>query len=152
LNTNNDQIITKLESLQNEKKALEKEMERLKEADALNRSKQLLAKAETINGNQIIIERLDGLSAATLKMIGAQLIQNKQKTLIAIGSETQGKVALMIAVSNDLTADFQAGNLVGEIAKITGGGGGGRPDLATAGGKDVTQIDAALSLLKEKVQ
>ncbi|MCB0280230.1 MAG: alanine--tRNA ligase, partial [Calditrichaeota bacterium] len=151
LNVGSDQLLSKIDSILAERKRLDKELETLKESEAINRAKNLIDKTTDINGVQTVIERLDGVNAGALKNIGGQLIQNRKNTLIAIGSAVDDKVALMIAVSPDLTEKYQAGKLVAEIAKITGGGGGGRPDLATAGGKDVSQIDAALKHLKSMI-
>ena len=59
-------------------------------------------------------------------------------------ADAEGKVALIVGVTKDLTAKIQAGKVVGQIAKLVGGSGGGRPDMAEAGGKDASQLDAAL--------
>ncbi len=67
--------------------------------------------------------------------------------VICLGSAVDGKVNLVASVSKDLTKRFQAGKLVQEIAKLVGGGGGGRPDLAQAGGKDPAKLDEALAVV-----
>jgi alanyl-tRNA synthetase len=69
--------------------------------------------------------------------------------VICVGSAVDGKVNLVAAVTKDLTRRFQAGKLIQEVAKVVGGGGGGRPDLAQAGGKDPASLDAALALVYE---
>jgi alanyl-tRNA synthetase len=142
------QISDKVDSIISEKKSLEKEFETLKQEIAILKSSKILDSVEVINNISLITNRLDGTDGKTLKQIIANLIQNKENTIIALGSDANGKVALAVAVSNDLTKQFQAGKIVGTIAKIVGGGGGGRPDIATAGGKDVSKIDEALEFVK----
>ena len=146
-----DQAVSKLKHLIDDKKALTKELDALKEEIAIARSSRLFDNVIELNGKTVIAERLDGINGKTLKTIGANLIQNKENTVIALASESDGKVALLVAVSNDLTKNYMAGKIVGEMAKCVGGGGGGRPDLATAGGKDATKIDDALELFKSKL-
>ncbi len=71
--------------------------------------------------------------------------------MVVIAAETDGKVALLVSVTKDLTDRVKAGALVKELAPIVGGGGGGRPDFAEAGGKDASQIDAMLAKARELV-
>jgi alanyl-tRNA synthetase len=71
--------------------------------------------------------------------------------VICLGSVAEGKVNLIAAVTRDLTGRFHAGKLVQEVARAVGGGGGGRPELAQAGGKDPSRLDAALALVAEHV-
>ena len=71
--------------------------------------------------------------------------------VVCVGSVVDGKVSLVAAVTKDLTKRYHAGKLVQEVAKVTGGGGGGRPDLAQAGGKDPAKLDQALNLVYDLV-
>jgi alanyl-tRNA synthetase len=71
--------------------------------------------------------------------------------VVSVGSVADGKVNLVVAVTKDLTKRFQAGKIIQEVAKVVGGGGGGRPDLAQAGGKDAAKLDQALDLVYDIV-
>jgi alanyl-tRNA synthetase len=100
--------------------------------------------AEEIHGTKAIIAQLDGVDAATLAQLADQYLNTLQRGVVVLASATDGKALFAVKVSKDLTGAIQAGNIVREAAKIAGGGGGGRPDFAQAGGKDASQIPAAL--------
>ena len=89
--------------------------------------------------------RLDGLDPDGLRSVVDTLRDRVPSGIILLGGATEGKVNLVAAVSKDLTKRFPAGRLVQEIARMVGGGGGGRPDLAQAGGKDASKLDEALA-------
>jgi alanyl-tRNA synthetase len=81
-------------------------------------------------------------------------LRNKLGSGVVIlgGAQEEGKVALIVGVTKDLTGKIQAGKVIGPIAKLVGGSGGGRPDMAEAGGKDADQLDAALKSAPEVVK
>jgi len=91
--------------------------------------------------------RLDGLDPDGLRSVVDMLRDRMGPGIICLGSAVDGKVNLIAAVSKALSAKYPAGKLIQEIAKQVGGGGGGRPDLAQAGGKDPSKLDAALALV-----
>ena len=93
----------------------------------------------------MIAARVDGLDPEGLRSVVDTLRDRLGSGVICLGSVVDGKVNLVASVSKDLTKRFQAGKLVQEVAKLVGGGGGGRPDLAQAGGKDPSKLDEALS-------
>jgi alanyl-tRNA synthetase len=93
----------------------------------------------------VLVARLDGLDPDGLRSVVDTLRERLPSGVICLGGATDGKVSLVAAVSKDLMKRFPAGRLVQEIAKMVGGGGGGRPDLAQAGGKDASKLDEALA-------
>jgi alanyl-tRNA synthetase len=140
-----------LESLIQEKKALEKELEKLKSVQAFAQIKDIISKGVTLdNGILVITGEVQGADMNTLKQIGYDILRDNPKGTVAVlGSidSEQEKVSLVATVSEDLVSSkgLKAGAIVGEVAKITGGGGGGQPTLATAGGKNPQKLREALN-------
>jgi len=99
---------------------------------------------EEIGGVQVIVAQLDGVEAGTLAQLADQYMDRLQSGVVVLGSVSDGKVFFAVKVSKDLLNRFNAGNIVRETAKVAGGGGGGRPDFAQAGGKLPEQLPAAL--------
>ena len=93
---------------------------------------------------KLVTKRVSGLEKAALRGLSDTLRDRLGSGVVVIASENDGKVSLVVSVSKDLTEKVKAGNLVKELAPIVGGGGGGRPDFAEAGGKDPSKIDALL--------
>src|SRR6185437_14641197 len=100
-----------------------------------------------VNGVKVLARRVSGLEKAALRGLSDTLRDRLGSGVVIVASEIDGKVALVVSVTKDLTSRVQAGRIVKEIAPIVGGGGGGRPDFAEAGGKEPSKIDA----LVEKV-
>ncbi len=100
----------------------------------------------TIAGTTLVARRVAGLDKAALRTLADSLKDRVKSGVVVLASETDGKVSLVVAVTKDLTPRVQAGQIVRQIAPIVGGGGGGRPDFAEAGGKDPARI---ADLLKE---
>jgi alanyl-tRNA synthetase len=100
----------------------------------------------TVEGCRIVTARVDASDIEELKSLGDSLRSKLTSGVGVLGAVIGDKVALVCVVTDDLikAKKLEAGKIVGEIAKITGGGGGGRPHLATAGGKDVAKLDEAL--------
>ena len=95
--------------------------------------------------------RVSGLEKAALRGLSDSLRDRLKRGVVVLAAENDGKVQLLVSVSKDLTDRVKAGNLVKELAPIVGGGGGGRPDFAEAGGKDASKIDALLARARELV-
>jgi alanyl-tRNA synthetase len=98
------------------------------------------ADVREVSGIKIIARRLSGLDKGALRGVSDSLRDRLGSGVVVLASEQEGKVALVVSVTKDLTAKVQAGRLVKELAPIVGGGGGGRPDFAEAGGKDPGKI------------
>lgn len=140
-----------------EKKHAEKALMKENINRALGQLDELIQKAESVNSTKILAVKMDLGSMDELKEVG-EALRNKLKNDVAlIAIVTDGKINLVCSVSDNLVKDkgLNAGQLVGAVANELGGGGGGRPNLATAGAKDVEKLDAALSnfpnLVKEKL-
>src|SRR4029434_8461982 len=140
------EVPTRLQKLLDEQRTLEKQLRELEARLARSRAEDLVASARQINGIAVIAGRIDGLDADGLRSVADTLRTRLGSGVVCVGSVLDGKVNLIAAVTKDLTARFPAGKLIQEVAKAVGGGGGGRPDLAQAGGKDPARLDAALEL------
>jgi alanyl-tRNA synthetase len=127
-----------------DQKRLEKQLAQLETRLARTQAQDLVTAAKQVAGVPVLAARLDGLDPDGLRSVVDTLRDRLPSGIILLGSAVDGKVSLVAAVSKDLMKRFPAGRLVQEIAKMVGGGGGGRPDLAQAGGKDASKLDEAL--------
>jgi alanyl-tRNA synthetase len=141
------EVPARLQKLLDEQRALEKELAVLESRLARSRAEDLVQTARQVNGVAVIAGRIDGLDPDGLRAVADTLRNRLGSGVVCVGSVVDEKVNLVAAVTKDLTARIQAGKLVQEVAKAVGGGGGGRPDLAQAGGKDPARLDAALELV-----
>jgi alanyl-tRNA synthetase len=141
----------RLRKLLDEQRILEKQIQALEGRLARAKADDLLAGAREVNGIAVVAGRLDGLDGEALRQVVDTIRDRLGSGVVCVGSAVDGKVSLVAAVTRDLTKRLQAGRIVQEIAKVVGGGGGGRPDLAQAGGKDPAKLDQALALVYEIV-
>ncbi len=137
-------------SIIEENKALKKEIEKLMLAQANALKSELKSKFEAVNGFNFLATRVDLGDANAIKNLVYQLEKEVGNAVIIIGAEANGKPLLTVAISQDLTKEkgLNAGHIVRELAKEIKGGGGGQPFFATAGGSDVSGLDAALAKAK----
>ena len=140
------EVPKRLQKLLDEQRSLEKQLAELEGRLARSRAEDLVKAARQVSGVAVIAGRIDGLDADGLRAVADTLRNRLGSGIVCVGSVVDGKVNLIAAVTKDLTSRFQAGKLIQEVAKAVGGGGGGRPDLAQAGGKDPAKLDAALEL------
>ncbi len=106
-----------------------------------------------VGGIKVVTRRADGVDPRALREMADRMRQKYPSSVIALGSDTgDGKVALLVAVTPDLTARIKAGDIVKQIAPIISGTGGGRPDLAQAGGRDATKLDEALAKITDLIR
>jgi alanyl-tRNA synthetase len=136
----------KIESLLEQQKALEKQLKAMQQKEAAGAAKSLLAKAATLNGIPAIVERFDADGDTLQGMVNE--LKGQFKGVIVLGGSANSAVALLAAVSAEFTAKVQAGKIIQQIAPIVGGKGGGKPDAARGGGKDVAKLDEALAKAK----
>jgi alanyl-tRNA synthetase len=136
----------RLRKLLEEQKALEKQLQEMEGKLARSKADDLVSAAREVNGVAVIAGRIDGLDADALRAVADTLRDRLGSGIVSVGSVVDGKVNLIAAVTKDLTKRFQAGKLIQEMAKLVGGRGGGRPDLAQAGGPDAARLDDALAL------
>ncbi len=146
------EVPNKIESLLKEIKDLEKEIERLKGKMAGGIVEELMAKKEIIAGIPVIISRQDDLDLEGLRNLGDRLRDRLESGLIVLGTSKNSKVNFVVMATKDMVKKgIHSGSLIAQIAKITGGGGGGRPDMAQAGGKDPSLVNQALEKAKELI-
>jgi alanyl-tRNA synthetase len=134
-----------------EKKALEKELLRLKSKLASGQGQDLASQAEDVKGAKVLAAMLDGADAKTLREAVDRLKGQLKSAAIVLGAVADGKVSLIAGVTDDLTAKVKAGELVNFVAQQVGGKGGGRPDMAQAGGTEPAKLPAALQAVKSWV-
>ena len=139
----------KVAALLERAKRLEKELADLKAKAASAAGQDLAAQAEEISGIKVLAARLDGADAKALRDALDRLKDKLGSAIILLAAESEGRVSLVAGVTKDLTDRFQAGDLIREAAAKVGGKGGGRADMAQAGGSDPTGLPAALALAKE---
>jgi alanyl-tRNA synthetase len=148
LSTTPDHAVASVQKLQGETKRLAREIDALKMKVALGGTSAKGAPADEpvdVDGVKLITKRVSGLEKSALRGISDSLRDRLGSGIVVLASENDGKVGLIVSVTKDLTTRLQAGRIVKELAPIVGGGGGGRPDFAEAGGKDPAKIDELLS-------
>ena len=97
-----------------------------------------------VGGVKIVTRRVEGVDSRALREMADRMRQKYGSAVVAIGSVVDDKVAILVAVTSDLTGRIKAGDIVKQIAPLVGGTGGGRPDFAQAGGRDASRLDEAL--------
>ncbi|HBR7688579.1 TPA: alanine--tRNA ligase [Klebsiella pneumoniae] len=127
---------------------LEKELQQLKEQAAAQESANLSSKAEEINGVKLLVSELTGVEPKMLRTMVDDLKNQLGSTIVVLATVADGKVSLIAGVSKDVTDRVKAGELVGMVAQQVGGKGGGRPDMAQAGGTDASALPSALASVK----
>ncbi|MFK3706208.1 alanyl-tRNA synthetase [Raoultella sp. BIGb0138] len=127
---------------------LEKELQQLKEQAAAQESANLSSKAEEINGVKLLVSELTGVEPKMLRTMVDDLKNQLGSTVVVLATVADGKVSLIAGVSKDVTDRVKAGELVGMVAQQVGGKGGGRPDMAQAGGTDASALPSALASVK----
>ena len=135
----------KIQQLQDKAKKTEKELQQLKEKAAMQAGSDLAKSAVEINGVLTIVKRLDGVETKSLRVMVDDLKNQLGSAVIAFASEADSKVNLIVGVTQDLTSRVKAGELVNLMAQQVGGKGGGRPDMAMAGGSQPEHIANALT-------
>ncbi|MEE1015695.1 MAG: alanine--tRNA ligase [Lachnospiraceae bacterium] len=142
--------VEKVEHLLAEVKALQSENESLKSKAAKDALGDVMNQVEEVNGMKVLATKVEGVDMNGLRELGDQLKEKIGEGIVVIASNVDGKVNLMAtATDGAMKAGAHAGNLIKEIAKLVGGGGGGRPNMAQAGGKNPAGIDDAIAKAKE---
>ncbi|EGQ6015550.1 alanine--tRNA ligase [Salmonella enterica subsp. enterica serovar Sandiego] len=124
---------------------LEKELQQLKDQAAAQESANLSSKAVDLNGVKLLVSELAGIEPKMLRTMVDDLKNQLESTVIVLATVVEGKVSLIAGVSKDVTDRVKAGELIGMVAQQVGGKGGGRPDMAQAGGTDAAALPAALA-------
>lgn len=144
-----DDIVPRIEKLLARQKELEKEVHRLTARLSLADLDQMIEKGREVEGIKVVTSRVLLDSPRTLREMGDRVRDKLGAGIAVLGGEFQGKVALLAIVGKDLTKRFHAGNIVKEVAAKVGGRGGGRPDMAQAGGTMVDKLPEALDSVPE---
>ena len=144
LNAGEDEVLAALERKFEETKQLEKQLEASKRKAAGSIATDLVEQAKTVKGVRLIAAKVDGFDRESLRQLVDVLRQKIGSGAVVLATAEDGKVSLIAAVTKDLNPKLHAGKIVQELAKLVGGSGGGRPDLAEAGGKDTSGIQNAL--------
>jgi alanyl-tRNA synthetase len=144
LNVGEDAVLATVEKLSETAKLLEKELEAQKRKGALGQLDDLTSQVQMVKGVKVIAAEVANVDREGLRQLVDSLRQKLGSGVVALGMPEDGKVALIAGVTKDLTSKVHAGKLIQQLAKQVGGSGGGRPDLAEAGGKDTSALKSAL--------
>ena len=144
LKSNKDIIAERVSALMDENKALKKELEELKRAEMSKGLGSLIDEAEEINGIRLITKGFEDYGINDLRELSDQIKADNKNVVMVFAAVSGGKVTFLVSVTDDLVdKGLHAGKMIKEIAAAAGGGGGGKADMAQAGAKDPSKIDAA---------
>ena len=146
------EVPNKLAQIQEQVRSLEKELARLKSRLAANQGSDLVEQATEVAGIRVIASVIENADAKALRELADQIRNKLQSCALVLGSVSEGKVTLIAAVTPDLTAKIKAGDLVNQVASQVGGKGGGRPDMAQAGGTLPDHLPKAMSQVADWIQ
>ncbi len=145
------EVSQKIESVQRRVRELERALEVAQGKVASAQSGDLVARVREVNGVKVLAARVEG-DGKSLRELADRLRDRLGRGVVALGAEQEGKAVLLVAVTKDLAGKLRAGDLVKEAARLVGGTGGGKPDLAQAGGPDPAGLDRALEKVAELVR
>ncbi|EON9946427.1 TPA: alanine--tRNA ligase [Escherichia coli] len=148
LKGDSNNLADKVRSVLERTRQLENELQQLKEQAAAQESANLSSKAIDVNGVKLLVSELSGVEPKMLRTMVDDLKNQLGSTIIVLATVAEGKVSLIAGVSKDVTDRVKAGELIGMVAQQVGGKGGGRPDMAQAGGTDAAALPAALASVK----
>jgi alanyl-tRNA synthetase len=139
-------------SQEEELKKLRRELDEVRMKSAASSLASAATEAVEVKGVKVLARRVDALDRGQMRTLVDNLRNKLGSGVVVLGSaDSEGKVSLIVGVTKDLTGKLQAGKIINPIARLVSGSGGGRPDMAEAGGKDATQLDAALTSAPEAV-
>ncbi len=138
-------LADKVRAVLDRSKMLERELQQLKDQQAAQESASLSSSAKLINGVKLLVSQLDNVEPKMLRTMVDDLKNQLGSAIIVLATTADDKVSLIVGVTKDLTGKVKAGELIADIAQQVGGKGGGRPDMAQAGGTDVQALPAALA-------
>ena len=147
-----EDALERLEKLLSQQQELEKQLGQLQRTLAGSQSDALASQVRQTNGVNVIASRVEGVDNKALREMADKLRTTLHPAVVVLGTTNGEKVSLLAAVSKDIAPQYNAGNIIKEIAPLVGGGGGGRPDFAQAGGKDPARLDEALQKVYELIE
>ncbi|PCI79357.1 MAG: alanine--tRNA ligase [SAR86 cluster bacterium] len=146
--SNSDDVLDKVQQLANNTKSLEKQLEQLKSKMASSAGSDLVSQAEEIAGVKVLVAVVEGFNPKALRDTADQLKNKLGSAVVVLMTGVEGKVSIVAGVSKDLVGKVKAGDLANMVAVQVGGKGGGRPDMAMAGGSDISAMPAAAASIK----
>ena len=144
VHVNEPELIESVERMRGERHEMEREIERLKTRLAQSQMGSLIDQARTVKDVKVLAARVEGLDRNQMRSLADSIRNKLQSCVVVLSSTENGNVAIVSAVTKDLTGRVHAGKLAGAVAQAVGGKGGGRADMAEAGGKDPAALPAAL--------
>ena len=142
----------KLEKMLGDIKSLEKEIQKLKTVSSVDSLTEALKNAHEQNGVRVVKVQQDGLNTNELRLVADNIKDRLKSGIIIITSVTDGNAAIVCMVTKDLTDKYHAGEIVKQISKAAGGKGGGKPEMAQGGTKDMEKLNTALESLYDIVK
>jgi alanyl-tRNA synthetase len=139
-----EKVMSELERRLEQLRATQKELEQQKRRFLRERLAKSVDQARVVSGIRIVAERVEGIRPQEMRELADDLRRTLRSGVVVLGRESGGKASILVAVTEDLKKRLPAGDVVRELGKIIGGGGGGRPDMAEAGGQDAARLDDAL--------
>ncbi|MCD4591380.1 alanine--tRNA ligase, partial [Proteus mirabilis] len=152
LKSDGSNLVEKIKTVQEKYRSLEKELQQLKDQQAAQESSSLGSQANNVKGIKLLVRELNNVEPKMLRTMVDDLKNQLGSAIIVLSTISDGKVSLIVGVTKDLTAKIKAGELISFVAQQIGGKGGGRPDMAQAGGTDVEALPAALASVDEWVE
>ncbi|MCP4356961.1 MAG: alanine--tRNA ligase, partial [Chloroflexi bacterium] len=153
LNTPVSDLETRVETMQQENRTLQKQIEQLQQKLAAVQFESLMAQGQDVAGVRVVTAVAEGVDSEGLRVLADRFRDNNSSGVGVIGAVNKGKPLFIAVVSKDLIGrGLKAGDIVREVAKVVGGGGGGRPDMAQAGGKDPGKLNEALAIVPGLVE
>jgi alanyl-tRNA synthetase len=152
LHTGPDEVIDHIGKMLNQQRALEKQVDQMKMQIAQARAGAVENESREIKGVRVLASRVDGMDRAQMRALVDSLRNKWKSAVVVLASAEDGSVSIVTGVTKDLTSKVHAGKLAGALAQAVGGKGGGRPDMAEAGGKDPSALPDVLSGIYGKVE
>ncbi|WP_109395268.1 alanine--tRNA ligase [Proteus terrae] len=152
LKSDGTNLVERIKTVQEKHRLLEKELQQLKDQQAAQESSSLGSQAKNVKGIKLLVRELNGVEPKMLRTMVDDLKNQLGSAIIVLSTISDVKVSLIVGVTKDLTAKVKAGELISFVAQQIGGKGGGRPDMAQAGGTDVEALPAALASVDEWVE
>jgi alanyl-tRNA synthetase len=149
---NDGELVEQVERVISQNRQLERQVEQLKTKLAHAASAGLEAQSHSVNGARVLLARVDGMDRQQMRTLADSLRNKWKSAVIVLAGAEEGTVSVVSAVTKDLTGKVQAGKLAAAVSLAIGGKGGGRPDMAEGGGKDVTKLDEALATTKATIE
>ena len=152
MRTSESELLEQVEKMLAREKALEQELQQLKQKAAQSEAGALDSQAKEIKGVRVLAASVAGMDRTQLRTLADSLRNKWKSAVVVLATVEDGNVAIVSGVTKDLTAKVHAGKLAGAVAQAVGGKGGGRPDMAEAGGKDASALPEALANVYTSVE